>query len=307
MFVVGEDQKRPDKGRTKSETAFKYLNNCVLLVQLATFLTVATLCTIAAGKTFEDTNFWFGGQQLKLAETIDAKTINCTGNVSVAYGGWNAYDQVISRDDFLYRLAYFTGQMRFTLICNGIALGIGAFNKVLMEMNIMEFRYKSLIIRKEIVTTVEIMILCLCIFLQSQVELDASVLRDYWKDCGLTAETALPFQPPLIALYLGLIWTLIVHVLSWIMLGYHTCTKPPTVPTTRDRFLNKLDAEVKQHAQEVEQTMPYPEDRNFQSAVDYADQPIPSTPAMANQLGPVGAMPHAHVHFDQAGDEQQKY
>ena len=305
MHLVGEQQKRPNKGRLGTEQAFKRINNCVLAVHLACFLTVISLVSIAGGKTFAG-NLW--STSIELDEVIATKTANCSQTIMAASGGWKEWSQVVSPDDLFFRFATFAGRVKLCMGLNLACLLIGAINKLAFDVNIFEIRIRHLIIRKELLSAAEFLFIIFSYVSASDVESDATILRNYLSYCGVTSQNSLPYEPPFVALYVGLSWTVFIHVICFIILCWNTLQEPAPIPTTRDKFGRLYDDAAKQKLQEIEHTKPYPDDHLWEEAAKSPRRPrkIPviNRPMYApnQQYGP--QQPEAQD-YEQYGDQEQ--
>lgn len=223
MHLLGDDQKRGNKNRTKPERFFKRINTAILAVQLACFLVVLSQVTIAGSKTFT-TNFWFP-QDFKLITTLDQKTVNCSFNSLEKFGGFSRVNVTIdykNQADFFVELSSFSRQ---AIIVNGVTIGVGGVNKLMFDLNIFHSRYHNLYFHKEIVSTVEILLLVYSIYLCTQADGRGDLLRRYLRSCTVDQETSLPYTVPYVAFYFSLSFTLFFHAITLLFLLKNTMKK----------------------------------------------------------------------------------
>ena len=224
MHLLGEDQKRGRKNRSPPERIFKWVNSLVMTVQLACFLITVAQVSIASSKTFS-TDFFFPSEfGLKIA--LSTKTENCTvpitedsfySDIPVALSSYN-------RDYRLARLAY---RVRRVIAFSGVMLAMSGFNRLLYDLNIYAFKYHYLVLRKGVVTLLEIMFIIITLVSCIAPQHDAKILRDYFKNCGVVNRNYLPHTIPFVALYISIGVTLTAHGVSFLILLINGTKKGP--------------------------------------------------------------------------------
>lgn len=209
MHILPEALKRPSDDRLESERAFKWVNRLLIFLQLGCILYAISVTNIAAQKTF-DSSIW-ESRQLRLDVVVQGKTVNCTEPITASLGAFTDISVNMSKYNFLYFLAEFTYSVKFVIIINCVVVCAGAFNKVLFDLNIFKFQHVYLVIRKDLLTSLEVMMLVTNLVGLTGIDADAGRLRTYLEACGVENQNTLPYAAPYAELYVSVIATLVFH------------------------------------------------------------------------------------------------
>ena len=219
MHVVPEALKRPNKQRLGSEKMLKWLNKIVLAIQLGCVLYAIASLSVANDKTF--TNDIWGTSKLKLNLVVEVRTSNCTWNNTMTYGPFKNIPDQVGPENLLWRLsqlAYSTKTM-IGVACFGLFVGI--VNRILFDLNMHKFQHMDFIIRKDILTAIEVFTSIFVIIAATGVDSLSNVLKDYFQFCGITSDNTLPFNAPYGELYFGESLGLFSYVICAILHVYN--------------------------------------------------------------------------------------
>lgn len=215
MHLVGDDQRRHRKDRTSAEKFFKRANTFIVAIQLACFLIAISQISIAANKTFKGSMFF--PRKFELERILDNKTGNCSLTIVDTYFSMRNVNVTVhtnNRGYFFARLAY---GLRTVIGVNAATIVVGGANKLIMDLNKYEFHYHQLVIHKEVLTTIEIVLLCYNLYVLADTEMWASILRAFLDHCGVEADTSVPYVVPVFALYFAVSFALFCHVLTFVI------------------------------------------------------------------------------------------
>lgn len=236
MMIYGDGQRMSNKGRSTPEKFFKQYNSLVMAVQFACLLVVLSLSIIATPKTVQG-DIWFPNNYVPSATMMLAAS-NCSHEAEKSYLGYRNTRIVFTDATIAPHIAHVAVGVRFAILCAGLALIVGSVNKILFDLNRYELQYKNLVLHKEVITLVEIMLVCLLIITCSATEEQAALLREFFDACGSDkmadpadpvggAEAAsvlkrtLPYVMPFTALYISSGIVLGSHFITFVMLIYH--------------------------------------------------------------------------------------
>ena len=220
MHLVGDDQRRHRKGRSSSEKFFKRANMLILAVQLACFLITLSLVLIAAGRTYEG-SFIFPSDYL-LAEVLDAKTRNCSFNASLTVEGYPNVPITLNYNNQGRIFTETASEIRFAFAVYIAALALGAANKLVFDVNKYSLAIRHLVIHKEILTSIELILLGFTYQQCFRCEGRSSLLVAYLHHCGVTETVTMYHQVPFVALYVGNSVVIFFHLVSFVILIYNS-------------------------------------------------------------------------------------
>jgi hypothetical protein len=236
MQLLGDHQRLPNKQRTKIEKSFKWINSIVMAVQFACFLIDLSRISIAAPKTFEEGDIIWVRRSFALDQIIATKTATCyneTGGYNFTGNVWGYSNVPLQLNSLTQNMLFaeLSELMRFAVIVNAAALVVGFFNKFMYDANVYEWRWKQLFIHKDVVTFVEIILLCVSIQRCAACDVIAPILREWLQACGVHSENSLPYVAPLIAMYVANGFTLLMHLVTLLILLKNSLGDKPPEPT----------------------------------------------------------------------------
>ena len=211
MQLLGDNQRLPNKQRTTAERLFKRMNSVVMAVQFTCFLIDLARSTVSAPKTFKN-DIWIA-HDFRLDDVLTTK-LNCTYQYTGSLNGYDNMGLTLDEYNHGFLFADFAGRVRFALIITALAIIIGAINKLLFDLNVYEFKWKNLLLHKEVITVIELIFLAMTIQSCYEAGKGAEILRHYIKACGINTETSLPFTLPFVSIYVATAVTLFVHAVS---------------------------------------------------------------------------------------------
>jgi hypothetical protein len=219
MHVVPESMKRPTKERLPSEKFFKWYNKGVTAIQLACFLYAISALTGSAGKTFE-TDMW-GFRALKLNLVLATKTANCTLNTTINIGAYRHIPYQNSAKNLVYDLAQLAYVSKVLVVMMAATVFISAINRLLFDLNVHKFQQYDFILRKDLLTLVDIAAHIITLVQAADADGKSSSLRDYFTHCEITSENSLPYVSPYAEVYFAMSLGLFSHVAAMTLLIYN--------------------------------------------------------------------------------------
>jgi hypothetical protein len=251
MHILPYKQRRSLKHRSSGEQALKWVNIVVAGVQLACFIIVITQINSGARLTF-DNDMW-NDDPIALTVSLQAKLSNCSSTQTIELSGFTGIPATFSEDNFFYYMAYMMREIKFAVVVNAFATVLGWVNKVLFNLNFYETRHKHIILRKDILTTLEIMFLVFGILATNDASGWAGYLTEHLKHCGLVEKSYLPYVPPLVAFFVCQSITLAMHVLCMAAHVYNAYNEkialapigldPMSVDDNGDGVIEEIDAD----------------------------------------------------------------
>lgn len=228
MHILADDQKRGRKNRTGAERILKRLNSVVLVAQLGCLLVTISYASIAAGKTFKS-SLWFP-QEYELETVLELKTKNCTYNEIGSHFGFGEVNTTITHANQGLFMAEAAELLRATLVVNGVAVVLGSVNKLLFDLNVFDFRYRHLVLHKELISVLELGLLIWSLVSAIEAEAPAKLMRNYLKHCGVSARSSIFYVPPFAWLYTSISLTLFIHLVTICLHLRNALKKPPRLP-----------------------------------------------------------------------------
>ena len=219
MHVVGEAQRRPKSKRHISEKVMAKVYVILFLVKYITFLITLVTINIAADKTF-GVSFWLP-KGYSLSTILTAKLSAC--EVPMQRDGWYAFDNVsmtITSENNVELFTDFGGQLRTGIIFAGVSIVLGALNMRLFQENIYVLRWRNVFLHKDVITTLEAVLLSLTFYTFYHAEDQGAVLRAYLRACEVHRESYLPFVE-FTALYVFIGVGAGGYALGWLILLYN--------------------------------------------------------------------------------------
>ena len=244
MHLLGDLQRRPRKGRTSLEKAFKAINSLILLVQFTSLLVTATYASIFSTKTFNH-HMWYPGR-IELSAMLQYKLFNCTQNITYSFDAVGDFDMPLNSDTALDLLSYHSFYTALAVFFTLLAVASGAINKVLFDMNFYSFRYRNMVFRKSMLTTLELTFIALGLISASASVNGAPLLKDYFKFCGVRSKRLLPYASPLTGIFVSHAVVLFGHFVTLCLLIRTAWEKPPKNPEFYpvDFMITNLEGEV---------------------------------------------------------------
>jgi hypothetical protein len=191
MHVVGELQRRPSKKRHATEKLMGSLYDVALVVKYVTFLILISTTTIAAKRTFDD-GFWNPGSY-RLATTLNYKFSSCEYSTVRHFYAFHNVSMTLTRNNNAELMTDYAGQLRTLIILTGLTLVLGAVNREIFRNNRFFIRYRHLYFHKDVVTTVEVLLLSWIFYIAFHLTEQQTLLQDYFHACRLQRATYLPF------------------------------------------------------------------------------------------------------------------
>jgi hypothetical protein len=182
------------------------------IVQLGCFLFAVSSLSVSADKTFE--NDMWGYRVPKLDVVLEAKTFNHTYVVSADFGNSRDIPWEINGNTVVYLLAQLAYTSKFVIVVAAIAVFLGAINRVLFDLNIFRLQQHYLIIRKDLLTCLDCLVLILGLILLAEADRLSAPLRDFFEDAGLSNENTIPYVAPYVELYFAFTIGLASHVVT---------------------------------------------------------------------------------------------
>lgn len=218
MHLVGDEQKRKPKERTKGERLFKRANSVVMAVQLTCLLIVLSQVTIAVPKTFGSSRTIWMSNSFQFEDIIAAKITNCTWSWVGSFRGFPEQNLTLTVSNAALPFADLAAKARWAIIVNAIGLVVGAVNKLLFDLNLFSFVVGRVVFHKSILSFIEVVLLAMGIQACTQVDAVATILRGYLDHCDVRSQSSLPYTAPFIALYVANAFTLFMHFVTLVIL-----------------------------------------------------------------------------------------
>jgi hypothetical protein len=195
MHVVGEAQRRPKAKRHISEKVMAKLYLILFLVKYITFLITLVTINIAADKTF-GVSFWLP-DGYSLSTILTAKLTDCgNDSTTTTRNGWYAFNNVTMTIDAGNNVELFTdfgGQLRTGIIFAAVSIVLGAINMRMFQENIFVLRWRNVFLHKDVLMTLDAVMLSLTFYTFYHAEDQGAVLRAYFRACNIRREVYLPY------------------------------------------------------------------------------------------------------------------
>ncbi|EKF28950.1 hypothetical protein MOQ_007283 [Trypanosoma cruzi marinkellei] len=192
MHVVSDLQRRPNKGRLKSEQHMMFLHDIVTIVQIVCFLIYTTNFLIASRRTFVH-SVWLPNP-LQLVPALIVKTRECRFEVTksnlYAFRDVHLVLSLQNSDDIFADHAI---QMLLAIFFCGSALLFGVLNRSLVEHNFFSVSWRNFTLRKDIFSAFEIVMISLVLRTSLMANVSGGLLKEYLTHCGVVSDAYLPF------------------------------------------------------------------------------------------------------------------
>lgn len=223
MQLVSHYLQRPAKKRLPSEKSIVPFFDLCVLIQ-ATAIIVHSVTFVDSGKQTLKGGVLSSGQ-MELQGYLGYKLGNCMVNITTNLNAFTNVTSTVSGTNFYPILADYANQMRLGMILGIIAVVVGAFNRLLLELNtFVLFSFRNLIIWKDIVSAVELVLLGLLFGLASSADYPRGLLKEFFSSCGVKGKASLPFIS-LIPLYICGAGGFLAYAVSLILYLIHTLPK----------------------------------------------------------------------------------
>lgn len=191
MHVVGELQRRPSKKRHATEKFMGTLYDIAVIIKYVTFLILVSTTTIAAKRTFDD-GYWNPGSY-QLSAILRYKFHACTYTTVRNFYAFNNVSMTLTSENNSELMTDYAGQLRTLIILTGLTLVLGAVNREIYRNNRFFLRWRHMYFHKDVVTTVEVLLLSWIFYIAFHLTEQQTVLQDYFHACNLQRTTYLPF------------------------------------------------------------------------------------------------------------------
>ncbi|EKG00643.1 hypothetical protein TCSYLVIO_008404 [Trypanosoma cruzi] len=192
MHVVSDLQRRPNRGRLKSEKRVMFLHDIATVVQIVCFLIYTTNFMIASKRTFVN-SVWLRNP-LQLVPALIFKTRNCRFDVTktnlYAFRNVHLVLSINNTDDIFADHAI---QMFLAIFFCGFALLLGVVNRSLVQHNFFSVSWRNFTLRKDILSAFEIVMISLVLRTSLMANVSGGLLKEYLTHCGLVSDAYLPF------------------------------------------------------------------------------------------------------------------
>lgn len=223
MQLVSHYLQRPAKARLPSEKNIVPFFDLCVVVQ-ATAIIVHSLVLVNSSKQ-TITSGVLGGQTLVLQDYLTYKLQNCELNLTQSMDAFTNVKIDLTGTNFLPLLADFISLMRLGMIIGIIAVVVGAYNRVLVELNtFVLFSYRNLVIWKDIVSAVELVLLGFLMGIAALADSPRRVLDTFFVSCGVQSRVSLPFVT-VTPLYICAGAGFFAYAVSLSLYLYHTLPK----------------------------------------------------------------------------------
>lgn len=229
MHILSVDQRSHRKKRLSVEKAFQRINTFLFATQLATLLVGVGLLVAAGNKSMSNDFF-------SLSSTIDLSSLyfypNCSHTFVTSNGLFNHYSFEVSSRNIEWMVSRAVYNIRRCIAMYALVIAVGGVNKLLFELNIHNWRFGHLVVRKDIFTVSEIFLLVLAFITTKALERENEMLNTYTSTCAKqavagtstsSADTSVLFSHsvPLTSFYIGLSITAAVMFASMVVALYH--------------------------------------------------------------------------------------
>ena len=231
--------------RRNIENFFRIVNKAVWAVQLSCALIGMILLVIAAEEMFTESPMAIGAR-LTLTANFRAMFANCTTVTSVDTFLLEAVPFRIDDGNVEFLLALYANKVLTAIVVAAFAVIVSLVNKVLYDFNLFFLRKEYLIVRKDVVSAVELMLLCGSIGANANAHDFAAPLLHHVAVCGRgTVTSSKNFLKPsnFAPLYVAACLPLFVHFVCFCLLAKYTlvdaAVAPP--PTEEQSASNEAD------------------------------------------------------------------
>jgi hypothetical protein len=220
MHVVGEVQRQPSKKRHVTEKLIGALYDIGIVIKYVTFLIIVATTTIAANRTFGD-GFWSPSGYL-LSPILTYKLQGCEYHVVRSIYAFHNVSVTITGHNVAELMTDFGGQLRTLIVLSGIALFLGAVNREIFRHNRFFIRWRHMYFHKDVITTVEVLLLALIFYTTFHLADQQSLLTDALHGCGVKRSAYLPFVS-LTPMYVFIAAAATSFVIATCVLVYNAC------------------------------------------------------------------------------------
>lgn len=242
MHLYSRDQQAFHITRTEGERWFSRLNTLVIGMNIVCFFTAF----IRLSSTNADTmrNSFFTVSDLQLAPIYYIP--NCTYAVTETRSVFIEVTYNITPDNIEYFVSRNVLQVRFLLAVAGVLAAVSLANRCCFEFNIHELRYNFVVFQKDVLTVLEILLLCLGGVTVTSVNPMNRHIYNYLLQCnqGILFKTY-NFVIPLVELQISIFSSMIILGINIIAALFTRLGKPNPMEELirRDRQLGALAAQ----------------------------------------------------------------
>ncbi|RNF12815.1 uncharacterized protein Tco025E_06446 [Trypanosoma conorhini] len=192
MQVVSEFQRRPNKGRLKSEKFVLSLYDVVSVVQLVCFLVYTTNFVMGCKRTFVH-SVW-ARNDLELVPALRAKLRGCEFNVtqSTLYA-FQSVSLSLEDDNSDEIFADHAVQMYLAVFFSGFTLLLGLANRWAVGLNFFSVSWRNFTLRKDALSATELAMTSLLLRATLMANVTRALLQEYLTYCGLLSHGYLPY------------------------------------------------------------------------------------------------------------------
>lgn len=223
MQLVSHYLQRPAKRRLPSEkNIIPFFDLCVVVQ--ATAIIVHSVVLVNSSKQTLSSGI-LGGDSLVVQEYLTYKLESCELNVTQSLDAFRSVSVNLTGENFFPLLADFIALMRLGMIIGIITVIIGAFNRLLVELNtFVLFSYRNLVIWKDIVSAVELLLLVILFVIAALADSPRRLLAEFFMSCGVKSRVSLPFVT-VTPLYVCAGVGFFAYAVSFAFYLYHTLPK----------------------------------------------------------------------------------
>ena len=185
--------------RTEADKCMKWAHKAVFCVQLSCLIITLARTQVNAKKTL--TSDLWNPTRLSFNPILQRSLENCSVSNTVRVGALN---KVPVGSDEIMTFADLAGETKLMLVLNSMAIFVGLVNKILFDYFFHHYVYRFIIIRKDLLSVAELLLLVWSIVEVSAVDQWSSQLRFAFDRCGIVGDDTLPFASPHLALYVSL-------------------------------------------------------------------------------------------------------
>lgn len=221
----------------KIEKIFRIVNKALWAVQLSLAMIGIVLLVLAAEDMFTESPL-AAGASLSLNSKYTSVFNNCSSTSTTDTYLLKSVPFTIDGGNVRFLLGLYSSKVIAAIVLAAVSVAVSLCNRILYDLNVFFFRYKFLIIRKDILSTVDIILLCGSIAANSIAHDFAAPLRNHVEHCtskfnaGIIASSSSPSTPQIstggarsylapenfIPMYLAACFSLLLYVIEFILL-----------------------------------------------------------------------------------------